>query len=82
MSSYKADSPARGASGGRELNSSGGEARGLLEGDWQPTRLVVLEVEDLTRFDERWTTRRVPGGERASARAPPISEMVAVQGSS
>jgi uncharacterized protein (DUF1330 family) len=49
---YKAASPGAIAAGGGRFLVRGGELA-VLEGDWQPTRLVVLEFEDLAAA-ERW----------------------------
>jgi uncharacterized protein (DUF1330 family) len=43
---YKAASPGAVAAGGGRFIVRGGE-HVVLEGDWNPTRLVVLEFEDL-----------------------------------
>jgi uncharacterized protein (DUF1330 family) len=43
---YKAASPAAVASGGGRFVARGGELA-VLEGDWQPSRLVILEFPDL-----------------------------------
>ena len=43
---YKAASPAAVASGGDRFVARGGELA-VLEGDWQPSRLVILEFPDL-----------------------------------
>jgi uncharacterized protein (DUF1330 family) len=43
---YKAASPAAVAAGGGRFVARGGELA-VLEGDWHPTRLVILEFEDL-----------------------------------
>jgi uncharacterized protein (DUF1330 family) len=43
---YKAASPGAIASGGGRFVVRGGELA-VLEGDWNPTRLVILEFEDL-----------------------------------
>jgi uncharacterized protein (DUF1330 family) len=43
---YKAASPGAVAAGGGRFLVRGGELA-VLEGDWSPTRLVVLEFEDL-----------------------------------
>jgi len=43
---YKAASPAAVAAGGGRFVVRGGELA-VLEGDWQPKRLVVLEFENL-----------------------------------
>jgi len=49
---YKAASPGAVASGGGRFVVRGGELA-VLEGDWEPTRLVVLEFEDLEAA-KRW----------------------------
>ncbi len=49
---YKAASPAAIAAGGGRFLVRGGEFV-VLEGDWQPSRLVVLEFEDLEAA-KRW----------------------------
>jgi len=49
---YKAASPGAVASGGGRFVVRGGELA-VLEGDWKPTRLVVLEFEDLDAA-RRW----------------------------
>jgi uncharacterized protein (DUF1330 family) len=49
---YKAASPAAVASGGGRFVVRGGELA-VLEGDWHPSRLVVLEFPDLDAA-RRW----------------------------
>ena len=49
---YKAASPAAVAGGGGRFVVRGGELA-VLEGDWEPTRLVVLEFDDLEAV-KRW----------------------------
>jgi uncharacterized protein (DUF1330 family) len=49
---YKAASPAAVAGGGGHFLVRGGELA-VLEGDWTPTRLVVVEFEDLDAV-KRW----------------------------
>jgi uncharacterized protein (DUF1330 family) len=49
---YKAASPGAIAAGGGRFVARGGELA-VLEGDWQPSRLVVLEFEDLATA-KRW----------------------------
>jgi uncharacterized protein (DUF1330 family) len=49
---YKAASPAAVAAGGGRFLVRGGELA-VLEGDWQPPRLVMLEFEDLEAA-RRW----------------------------
>ena len=75
---YKAATPATIAAGGGRFLVRGGELT-ILEGDWQPARLVVLEFENLSAA-ERWyeseayqTAKKLRGG---GARM----RMVAVEG--
>jgi uncharacterized protein (DUF1330 family) len=49
---YKAASPGAVAAGGGRFVVRGGEVA-VLEGDWQPSRLVVLEFESLDAA-KRW----------------------------
>jgi len=49
---YKAASPDTVAAGGGRFVARGGELA-VLEGDWHPSRLVVLEFEDLDAA-KRW----------------------------
>ena len=49
---YKAASPAAIAAGGGRFLVRGGELV-VLEGDWQPSRIVMLEFEDLAAA-KRW----------------------------
>jgi uncharacterized protein (DUF1330 family) len=49
---YRAASPAAVAAGGGRFLARGGELD-VLEGDWHPSRLVVLEFEDLAAA-KRW----------------------------
>jgi uncharacterized protein (DUF1330 family) len=49
---YKAASPGAIAAGGGRFVVRGGEMA-VLEGDWQPKRLVMLEFEDLEAA-KRW----------------------------
>jgi uncharacterized protein (DUF1330 family) len=49
---YKAASPGAIAAGGGRFLVRGGE-QAVLEGDWQPSRLVVLEFADLAAA-KRW----------------------------
>jgi uncharacterized protein (DUF1330 family) len=54
---YKAASPAAIAAGGGRFLVRGGDLV-VLEGDWQPVRLVVLEFEDLAAA-KRWYASEV-----------------------
>jgi uncharacterized protein (DUF1330 family) len=75
---YKAASPAAiAASGGRFL-ARGGELA-VLEGDWQPTRLVVLEFEDLAAA-KRWYESEVYQEAKKLREGAAHLYMVAVQG--
>jgi uncharacterized protein (DUF1330 family) len=49
---YKAASPAAIAAGGGRFLVRGGELA-VLEGDWQPPRIVILEFDDLEAA-KRW----------------------------
>ncbi len=49
---YKAASPAAVAAGGGRFLARGGELA-VLEGDWEPSRLVILEFSDLEAA-KRW----------------------------
>jgi uncharacterized protein (DUF1330 family) len=49
---YKAASPAAIAAGGGRFLVRGGQLA-VLEGDWQPSRIVVLEFDDL-QAAKRW----------------------------
>jgi uncharacterized protein (DUF1330 family) len=49
---YKAASPAAIAAGGGRFLVRGGEFS-VLEGDWQPSRIVMLEFDDLAAA-KRW----------------------------
>jgi uncharacterized protein (DUF1330 family) len=49
---YKAATPASVAAGGGRFVVRGGELA-VLEGDWEPSRLVVLEFESLEAI-KRW----------------------------
>jgi uncharacterized protein (DUF1330 family) len=75
---YKAASPgAIAAGGGRFLARGGGLA--VLEGDWSPTRLVLLEFDDLDaakRFYESETYQAAKKLREGAARL----NMVAVEG--
>ncbi len=75
---YKAVSPAAVAAGGGRFLVRGGELA-VLEGDWEPSRLVVLEFPDLEavkRFYDSPEYREA----RALREGAADLHMVAVQG--
>jgi uncharacterized protein (DUF1330 family) len=75
---YKAASPGAVAAGGGRFVVRGGELAGL-EGDWDPSRLVVLEFDDLEaakRWYESETYQEAKQLREGAARL----NMVAVQG--
>lgn len=75
---YKAASPATiAASGGRFLVRGGEFA--VLEGDWHPSRLVVLEFEDLAAA-KRWYESEVYQDAKKLREGAAHLRAVAVQG--
>jgi uncharacterized protein (DUF1330 family) len=75
---YKAASPGAIAAGGGRFLVRGGE-HVVLEGDWQPTRLVVLEFEDLAAA-KRWYESELYQEARELRKGAAHLRMVAVQG--
>jgi uncharacterized protein (DUF1330 family) len=75
---YKAASPAAVASGGGRFVVRGGELA-VLEGDWQPTRLVVLEFEDLDAVKRWYDSPEYQAAKQLREGAANL-RMVAVQG--
>ena len=75
---YKAASPAAVAAGGGRFLVRGGEVA-VLEGDWQPPRLVVLEFEDLAAA-KRWFESDVYQEAKKLREGAAHLRMVAVQG--
>jgi uncharacterized protein (DUF1330 family) len=75
---YKAASPAAVAAGGGRFLVRGGELV-VLEGDWQPSRLVVLEFEDLAAA-KRWYASEVYQEAKKLREGAAHLRMVAVQG--
>ena len=75
---YKAATPATIAAGGGRFLVRGGE-HVVLEGDWQPTRLVVLEFEDLAAA-KRWYESEVYQEAKKLRQGAAHLRMVAVQG--
>ena len=75
---YKAATPTTIAAGGGRFLVRGGE-HVVLEGDWQPTRLVVLEVEDLAAAKRWYESELYQEAKELRAGAAHL-RMVAVQG--
>jgi uncharacterized protein (DUF1330 family) len=75
---YKAAAPAAIAAGGGRYLVRGGELA-VLEGDWQPARLVVLEFEDLAAA-KRWYDSQDYREARRLREGAAQLHMVAVQG--
>ncbi len=75
---YKAAAPASVAAGGGRFVARGGELA-VLEGDWRPPRLVVLEFPDLDAA-RRWYDSTEYGEARRLREGAATLRMVAVQG--
>jgi len=75
---YKRASPGAVVAGGGRFVVRGGELA-VLEGDWQPPRLVVLEFEDLTAA-KRWYESEVYQQAKKLREGAARLRMVAVQG--
>jgi uncharacterized protein (DUF1330 family) len=75
---YKAASAAAVAAGGGRFLVRGGELV-VLEGDWQPSRLVVVEFEDLAAA-KRWYESQVYQEAKMLREGAAHLRMVAVQG--
>jgi uncharacterized protein (DUF1330 family) len=75
---YKAASPAAVAGGGGRFIVRGGEVA-VLEGDWEPTRLVVLEFDDLDAVKRWYDSPEYQAAKRLREGAANL-RMVAVQG--
>jgi uncharacterized protein (DUF1330 family) len=75
---YKAATPAAIAAGGGRFLVRGGEYT-VLEGDWHPSRLVVLEFEDLAAV-ERWYESEPYQAAKKLREGAARMHMVAVQG--
>jgi uncharacterized protein (DUF1330 family) len=75
---YKAASPDAVAAGGGRFLVRGGELT-VLEGDWQPSRLVILEFEDLAAA-QRWYESEVYQEAKQLREGAARLHMVAVQG--
>ena len=75
---YKAASPTAVAAGGGRFIVRGGELV-VLEGDWQPSRLVVLEFEDLATA-KRWYESEIYQEAKKLREGAAHLRMVAVHG--
>jgi uncharacterized protein (DUF1330 family) len=75
---YKAASPAAVEAGGGRFLARGGELT-VLEGDWQPTRLVVLEFEDVAAARDWYQSEVYQQAKKLRDGAARL-RMVAVQG--
>jgi uncharacterized protein (DUF1330 family) len=75
---YKLASPGAVAAGGGRFVARGGELA-VLEGDWEPSRLVVLEFEDLAAA-KRWYQSEAYQAARTLREGAARIRMVAVQG--
>ncbi len=75
---YKAASPTAIAAGGGRCLVRGGELV-VLEGDWQPSRLVVLEFEDRAAA-KRWYESEVYHETKKLREGTAHLRVVAVQG--
>jgi len=75
---YKSASPAAIAAGGGRFLVRGGDIA-VLEGDWHPSRLVLLEFEDLEAA-KRWFESEAYQQARTLREGAAEMRMVAVQG--
>ena len=75
---YAAATPAAVAAGGGRYLVRGGELT-VLEGDWQPARIVVLEFEDLAAA-ERWYESEAYQAAKKLREGGATMRMIAVQG--
>jgi uncharacterized protein (DUF1330 family) len=75
---YKAAAATAVAAAGGTYLARGGELA-VLEGDWRPSRLVILEFEDLAAAKRWYGSERYQDAKRLRDGAARIS-MVAVQG--
>ena len=75
---YKAASPAAVAAGGGRFVARGGELA-VLEGDWTPSRLVILEFPDLETAKAFYESESYQAAKRLRDGAARLN-MVAVQG--
>lgn len=75
---YRAASPGAVAAGGGRFVVRGGELA-VLEGDWEPSRIVVLEFPDLAAA-RRWYDSEVYQQAKTLREGAARLRMVAVQG--
>jgi len=75
---YKAASPAAVAGGGGRFVVRGGELA-VLEGDWSPTRIVILEFPDLEAAKAWYVSENYQEAKKLRDGAARLN-MVAVQG--
>jgi uncharacterized protein (DUF1330 family) len=75
---YKAASPGAVAAGGGKFVVRGGE-HVVLEGDWNPTRLVVLEFPDLEAAKAFYESEQYAAARKLREGAAKLN-MVAVEG--
>ena len=75
---YTAASPGAVAAGGGRFIARGGELA-VLEGDWHPKRLVLLEFEDLEAAKRFYDSPEYQAAKRLRSGAARLN-MVAVQG--
>ncbi|HEX6788046.1 MAG TPA: DUF1330 domain-containing protein [Gaiellaceae bacterium] len=75
---YKAASPAAVANGGGRFVARGGELA-VLEGDWQPSRLVILEFPDLETAKAWYVSENYQEAKKLRDGAARLN-MVAVEG--
>jgi uncharacterized protein (DUF1330 family) len=75
---YKAASPGAVAAGGGRFVARGGELA-VLEGDWNPSRLVVLEFPDLAAAKEWYASEQYQAAKKLREGAARLS-IVAVEG--
>jgi uncharacterized protein (DUF1330 family) len=75
---YKAASPGAVAAGGGRFVARGGELA-VLEGNWQPARLVIVEFEDLEAVKRWYSSPEYQAAKQLREGAADLS-MVAVEG--
>jgi uncharacterized protein (DUF1330 family) len=75
---YKAASPGAVTAGGGRFVARGGDLA-VLEGDWEPSRLVILEFPDLDAAKAWYASERYQAAKQLREGAASL-KMVAVQG--